>query len=382
MNGQVGLHGITNPLTFTVLRLLVDGKFHSGEILAQRLGVSRASVNNALREVDQLGLVLYSVRGKGYCLPNPPQWLSADIVRHNLRQQTGEKIAASMQIEICDNLPSTNTLLLQRAMQGASSGSVIAAEWQDSGRGRLGRKWYSGLGNALTFSLLWRFECGLSGLSGLSLAIGVALVRVLHKCGAYGAQLKWPNDILSKPNDGLSKTAKLGGVLLEAQGDMLGPSAVVIGIGLNITAPKIFLTQIEQPVIGLADLVEHVPERNFLLAALLAELEEVLQQFATQGFVAFHKEWEKYHALQGQKVTLAMPDGSRVKGIARGVTDDGALILETMRGMQIINAGEINTGEINSSKDNSRNADAGTINPAPANKHTIKTSRQIKTNGL
>lgn len=365
MNYQVGSHNIPSSLTFTLLRLLVDGKFHSGQILAQRLGISRASVNNALSEVGKLGLVLYSVRGKGYCLPNPPQWLRADIVRHSLRQQAGEKIASSMQIEIFDNLPSTNTLLLQRATQGAPSGSVIAAEWQDSGRGRFGRKWYSGLGNALTFSLLWRFECGLSGLSGLSLTIGVALIRALHKCGAYGAQLKWPNDILSKSNDGLSKTAKLGGVLLEAQGDMLGPSAVVIGIGLNISAPKIFLKQIEQPVIGLVDLIEHVPERNFLLTVLLAELAGVLQQFATQGFVAFHKEWEKYHALQGQKITLSAPDGSQLMGIARGVTDNGGLILETVQGMQIVNAGEINAGEINSLKNNNRGTDAATINPTP-----------------
>lgn len=381
MNYQVSSHSSVSPLTFTVLRLLVDGKFHSGEILAQQLGISRASVNNALSKVDQLGLVLYSVRGKGYCLPNPPQWLRADIVRHSLKQQAGEKTASSMQIEIFDNISSTNTLLLQRAMQGAPSGSVIAAEWQDSGRGRLGRKWHSGLGNALTFSLLWRFECGLSGLSGLSLAIGVALIRALHKCGAYGAQLKWPNDILSTSNDGLSKKAKLGGVLLEAQGDMLGPSAVVIGIGINITAPKVFLAQIEQPVTGLVDLVEHVPERNFLLAVLLAELEMVLQQFATQGFVAFHKEWERYHALQGQKVTLSVPDGSQVKGIARGVTDNGALVLETTQGMQIINAGEINAGKINISKNNIRETNAGTINPALRRKHTIKMSPRIKVNG-
>lgn len=372
MKYPVSSHSSVSPLTFTVLRLLVDGKFHSGEILAQQLGISRASVNNALSKVDQLGLVLYSVRGKGYCLPNPPQWLRADIVQHCLKQQAGEKTASSVQIEIFDNIPSTNTLLLQRAMQGAPSGSVIAAEWQDSGRGRLGRKWYSGLGNALTFSLLWRFECGLSGLSGLSLAIGVALIRALHKCGAYGAQLKWPNDILLTSTDGLLKKSKLGGVLLEAQGDMLGPSAVVIGIGINITAPKIFLAQIEQPVTGLVDLVEHVPERNFLLAALLVELEMVLQQFATQGFVAFHKEWEGYHALQGQKVTLSVPDGSQMKGIARGVTDNGALVLETMQGMQIINAGEINAGEINISKNNIRETNVDTINPALRRKHTIK----------
>ncbi|MFZ1318324.1 MAG: biotin--[acetyl-CoA-carboxylase] ligase, partial [Candidatus Nitrotoga sp.] len=200
------------PLTFTLLRLLEDGKFHSGEMLAQRLGISRASVSNALHGVDGYGLALYSVPGRGYCLGNPPQWLDAALIARHLGGQAGQ-----FQIEIFDSLPSSNTLLLQRAAQGAPSGSVLAVELQSGGRGRLGRSWHSGLGNALTFSLLWRFELDLSALSGLSLAVGVALIRALHALGIANVRLKWPNDVLG--GDG----GKLAGILLEAQGDMLGP---------------------------------------------------------------------------------------------------------------------------------------------------------------
>ncbi len=327
--GMGALHPCTTmkPLTFALLRQLVDGKFHSGEMLAQRLGISRASVSNALHGVADYGLALYSVPGRGYCLSNPPQWLDAALIARHLGEPAGQ-----FQIEIFDSLPSSNTLLLQRAAQDAPSGNVLAVE--------LGRSWHSGLGNALTFSLLWRFELDLSALSGLSLAVGVALIRALHALGMANARLKWPNDVLGG-NDG-----KLAGILLEAQGDMLGPSAVVIGIGLNLSMPKYLLPQIDQSVSSLEDMVAgmpeiNVPERNYLFAVILCELQAILHEFASNGFAALRAEWESHHALHNQTVRLMLPDGRTEMGIARGVTENGALILETVNGMQVFNAGEI-----------------------------------------
>lgn len=326
---------VMKPLTFALLRLLVDGKFHSGEMLAQHLGVSRASVSNALHGVDHYGLALHSVTGRGYCLNNPPQWLDAALIARHLGEQ-----AEQFQIEILDSLPSSNTLLLQRAAQGSPSGSVLAVELQSGGRGRLGRSWHSGLGNALTFSLLWRFELELSALSGLSLAVGVALIRALNALGMANARLKWPNDVLNG-NDG-----KLAGILLEAQGDMLGPSVVVIGIGLNLSKPAHLLPQINQSVSSLEELVAgmpgiKLPERNILFAVILSELQGVLHEFARNGFAALREEWESHHAWHNQSVGLRLPDGRNETGIARGVTESGALILEAAGAMQIVNAGEI-----------------------------------------
>ena len=315
---------------FALLRLLANGEFHSGSQLAQYLGISRASVSNALHQAENYGLQLYRVRGRGYCLSNPPQWLDAELITHHLGQQ-----ARQFTVEIIDCASSSNTLLLQRAAQGVPSGSVLAVEWQSSGRGRLGRTWHSGLGNALTFSLLWRFERGLSALSGLSLAVGVALIRVLSALGISGAQLKWPNDVLSKQG-------KLAGVLIEAQGDMLGPSAVVIGVGLNLFLPPALRSRIDQPVSSLADLSNYkkMPERNYLLALILLELQKILHTFAAQGFSALRAEWESHHALHKQSVQLLLPDGSRVVGLAAGITENGALMLETPQGTQIFHAGE------------------------------------------
>ena len=327
--------GVASPksLTFSLLRLLADGEFHSGELLAKQLGVSRASVNNALQGVEQYGLTLYSVRGRGYRLPEPPQWLVAEKIIAAL------KTPEIFKIEIADTALSSNTVLMQRAAQGAASGSVLAVEWQSAGRGRMGRTWHSGLGNALTFSLLWRFSSGISALSGLSLAVGVAMMRALHKLDVAGVGLKWPNDVL---ND----RGKLAGILIEAQGDMLGPSVVVIGIGLNLRLPQAVAQHIAQPVGDLAQLVAGLPERNRLLALLLQELADMLGAFAMRGFAPLRAEWESYHVYQHRAVKLLLPDGTQVTGAVCGVNDEGALRVETKQGVQVFHAGEISLREV------------------------------------
>ena len=323
-------------LIFSLLRLLEDGDFHSGEVLARQLGISRASVSNALRGVSSYGLSLYSVRGRGYCLSNPPQWLDGELIASHLTSHLGAS-ASKFRIEILDSTPSTNTLMLQRAQQGAPHGTVLATEWQSSGRGRMGKTWHSALGNALTFSLMWRFESALSSLAGLSLAAGLALIRALHSFGIEQVKLKWPNDVLSEER-------KVAGILIEAQGDMLGPSTVVIGIGLNLSLPPTLLPQLGQAVTALSDLVAEanvaMPERNALLAKILLELQNVLQAFCAHGFAALRAEWESYHAWQNKNVTVVLPDGAHASGLAVGVTDQGALILERDQETRIFHTGE------------------------------------------
>ena len=332
------------PLTFSLLRLLTDGEFHSGEVLAKQLGVSRASVNIALNDTGQYGLTLFSVRGRGYRLVEAPQWLDAKKINDWV------KMPDNFHIETAETAISSNTVLLQRAALGASSGSVLAVEWQSAGRGRLGRTWHSGLGNALTFSLLWRFKFGLSGLSGLSLAVGVAMMRALVKLGAENVGLKWPNDLLtggakSSGNSVNQPQGKLAGILIEAQGDMLGPSLVVIGIGMNLRLPQAVMKRIDQPVSDLAQFMAKPPERNYLLAMLLQELAEMLTVFAEQGFAPLRAEWESYHVYQDRKVKMLLPDNTEVSGVVRGVTDAGALRVETKQGVQVFHAGEISLRE-------------------------------------
>ncbi len=321
-----------NSRTWQLLRLLADGEFHSGDALGVALGVSRATVFNLLQDVADYGVLLQRIRGRGYRLAQPWCFLDADEVAGFLTDSR-----AVFHLEILQQATSSNTELLRRATQGAQSGSVLAVELQTAGRGRIGRVWHSGLGNALTFSLLWRFDCGLNALSGLSLVVGLAVVRALNRFGAKGVGLKWPNDILTP-------FGKLGGVLIEAQGDMYGPSAVVIGIGINCTLPRLIEREITQPVSSIDQVCPGPVSRNLLLAALLQELEQVLNVFSKRGFSALRAEWTTHHAQQNMPVQLHLPDGSMVSGIACGVSEGGELLLETQAGLRQFNSGEIGFG--------------------------------------
>ena len=233
-----------------------------------------------------------------------------------------------------DTVDSTNTALLAQAAAGAESGAVLAAEWQPRGRGRLGRVWRAGVGEALTFSLLWRFARGAGALSGLSLAIGVAVARALDTAGARDVALKWPNDVQWRGH-------KLGGILIELAGDALGPTAAVIGIGVNVRLSEATRAGIGQPAADLERACGAVPDRNRVLAALLTELGRVLDAFAREGFAPLSAEWQRRHAHQGERVTLVLPDGARMNGRACGVAQDGALLLETRAGIQRHHSGEI-----------------------------------------
>ena len=323
-----------NSRTWQLLRLLADGEFHSGDALGHQLGVSRATVFAALADVETHGVVLQRIRGRGYRLVQ--SW--ACLNTPEINQALGDT-ANIFNIELLQQASSSNTELLRRSTQSAQSGTVLAVELQTSGRGRVGRVWHSGLGNALTFSLLWRFDFGLNALSGLSLAVGVGIIRALRQFAVTGVGLKWPNDILVCHDNPLA--GKLGGVLIEAQGDMHGPSAVVIGIGINCSLPLLIEQRITQPAAAINQLCTISPGRNQLLAAVLQELASVLDEFSRTGFSSLRAEWEQYHAQQNAPVQLQMPDGRLIYGIARGVSNSGELMLETQGGIRQFNSGEV-----------------------------------------
>jgi BirA family biotin operon repressor/biotin-[acetyl-CoA-carboxylase] ligase len=316
-------------LTFSVLRLLSDGAFHSGEAMAGRLDVSRASVWNALRVLDEQGIAVNKVRGRGYRLPDPVDFLDAKRVNAVLGDKAGR-----FQLELHDVVPSTNSLLLEKAAGDAAHGCCIAAEMQLRGRGRRGRPWHAGLGEGLTFSVLWRFNQGPGALGGLSLAVGLALVRALRAAGLADVALKWPNDVLCHYR-------KLAGVLIEVQGDMLGPSAAVIGVGLNVKLSASTRDEIDQAVVDMHSLTGRRPDRSLLLGALLAELAAVLQVFDEEGFAGLREEWQAFHAYHGKAVRVMLPAGQCHEGRVSGVSDDGSLLLETACGRLCFTSGEI-----------------------------------------
>jgi BirA family transcriptional regulator, biotin operon repressor / biotin---[acetyl-CoA-carboxylase] ligase len=314
---------------FDLLRRLADASWYSGPALARELGATPAAVQRGLRELEELGLEVRRQRGRGYRLAGRYDCLDAAAVRAQLGAHAGH-----FQMELLDACVSTNTLLLERARANAPSGSVLVCELQSAGRGRRGNRWESGLGGALTFSVLWRFAQGAAGLSGLSLAVGVAVARALDALGFSDVQLKWPNDLLHAG-------CKLGGILIELHGDAAGPSAAVIGIGLNLRLRTGMRDAIAQAVTDLAAMAEHVPPRNALLAAILLELEQVLAGFAEQGFAPLRQDWMERHAHQGRPVTLSSGGGKAIAGVAAGVAEDGALLLQTAQGLERYVNGEL-----------------------------------------
>jgi BirA family biotin operon repressor/biotin-[acetyl-CoA-carboxylase] ligase len=314
-----------STLTFPVLQVLADGKFHSGEALAQRFKVTRATIWNAVQHAENLGIEIFSVRGRGYKLPQSINLL----VKNEVLKAIGEQ-RAWFALEVLDEVNSTNTYLMQN--KHAAHATCVAAHVQTNGKGRRGRTWVSRLGASLTFSLLWRFQCGAAALSGLSLCVGVALIRALRDFDVNAAQLKWPNDVLV---DG----KKLAGILIELQGDLEGPSAAVIGIGINLNLPQNMLENIDQPAIDLAS-VKGI-DQSALLGSVLKHLADVLSGFETSGFVALRNEWLSYHAYENKPVRMLLPNGTDVQGMVKGVAEDGILLVETALGLQRFSAGEI-----------------------------------------
>lgn len=309
-----------------VLRLLSHEEFRSGEDIARRLDITRASVNNAVREAEALGVAIHAVRGRGYRLGCRYDWLD------------GARLAAGgatrgFRFSLHDRLDSTNSHLMALAQQGAAHKQVVAAELQSAGRGRRGRTWHAELGRGLTFSLLWRFQRPLTALSGMSLVVGLALTRCLRALGV-AAWVKWPNDVLLGD-------AKLAGILIETQGDVLSGATAVIGIGLNLSVGAGVAERAGVPVASLNDVLDAPPARNDLLLAILAELDADLRRFDAEGFAPFAEAWMRLHAHQGHAVVIHGADGSRRPGRALGVDAQGALLLETEAGMVAIHSGEV-----------------------------------------
>lgn len=314
---------------FRGLKCLSHDRFRSGPEIAAALGISRATLSNSLKDTEQFGVSIYKVQGRGYRLAKPLDWLAYPQIVDALGP-----MAKFFNVEVVDLSPSTNSILMDKAALGAPNGTVLAAEFQSNGRGRRGRSWFAPLCGGVTFSLLWRFNQGAAQLSCLSLAVGVAVARTLRELGLEDVQLKWPNDILYRFH-------KLGGILIELSGDVLGPTYAVIGIGINMRLDESSLEKINQATTDLASLMESPPSRSVVLGKLLAQLGNVLPQFETEGFAPLRDEWHQLHAYQNRPVRMLLPRNTIEEGVVTGVASDGSLLLERPSGLTRYTVGEI-----------------------------------------
>ncbi len=314
---------------FSLLRILTDGRFHSGERLGRALGLSRAGVWNLIRRIEALGLRVFKVRGRGYRLAEALDLFELDGLAARLK-----KISPELCVEVLDECPSTNTVLAQRAAVGAPHGTVLVCEHQSAGRGRRGHSWVSVVGGSLAFSILWRFSRGTGALGGLSLALAVGAAKALERLGTRGVGVKWPNDLYCGGR-------KLGGILIESSGDILGPSAVIVGVGINVRLGTQTRERIGAPATDIASHSEAVPSRTAAFVELLESVTGVLARFSREGFAPFREEWLQRHAWQGRRVALSQAGQRVAEGKVLGVAEDGALILASVDGVERFHSGEL-----------------------------------------
>ena len=236
-------------------------------------------------------------------------------------------------IHIFPEIDSSSEYLKRRYLQKNEQAThVCFAESQSAGRGRRGRPWVSPFGTNIYCSVYRLVHRAPGDLAGLSLALGVAVIRALNAVSVTGASLKWPNDIYL---DG----KKLGGVLIDLVGEMEGPSQIVAGIGLNILMPDNESKEIDQAWIDLRRYNGQF-SRNQLAGELLTAMLEVIRQYEQQGFESFISEWETYDVLSGESVTLST-SSAEIQGTACGIDKQGAIRLNTKGTITSYHIGEI-----------------------------------------
>ncbi|CAI87948.1 MULTISPECIES: bifunctional biotin--[acetyl-CoA-carboxylase] ligase/biotin operon repressor BirA [Pseudoalteromonas] len=297
-----------------ILNALNQGGFISGQVLGEQLGISRAAISKHIKSLQEMGLDIFKVTGKGYSLNSQVGLLNqAQIQQHY--QALG---ATTAKVEVHPIIDSTNSELMRRiqAKTELESGTVIVAEMQQLGRGRRGRVWQSPFGANLYYSYFWRLDDGIQAAMGVSIVVGLAVYDAIKALYNIEVELKWPNDIY------LNKQ-KLAGVLVELDAQPQGPCQLVIGIGINLQMPESFSQHIDQ---AWTDLSQHTQQlnKNQLVASLTYYLEQRLEQYSESGLQSMHQQWNALNAFAGECVELNTGHRSW-RGICEGIDPQGGI---------------------------------------------------------
>jgi len=305
----------------TLLKLLKDGRFHSGQALGAALGVSRSAVWKQLQHLESdLNLSIHKVRGRGYQLAAPLELLEQEQLD-----------SSPWPVLIHHSLDSTNAEALRAIDSGAAAPFVVTAERQTAGRGRRGRKWVSPFAENIYYSLVLRMDGGMRQLEGLSLVVGLAVLSALRAVGLSDAGLKWPNDVLVG-------NKKIAGILLELVGDPADVCHVVLGIGINVNMR--LASEVDQAWTSVFLESGRLVNRNTLISRLNDSLLVYLKRHAAEGFSAIQAEWEQNHLWQGREVSL-IAGVHQVDGTVMGIDQQGALRMSVNGEVKVYSGGEL-----------------------------------------
>ena len=289
--------------------------FVSGDALAHRLDVSRTAVWKHVDALKRAGYQIESVRGRGYRLRHVPDRVEESAVREHLATRwLGRRL-------VCiDQTGSTNSDAAELARRNADDGTVVIANSQRAGRGRLGRSWVSAAGVNLYMSVLLRPTIVPAAAPQLSLVAGLAVAGALER-ERLSPRIKWPNDVLLGGR-------KVCGILTEIEAEADRVRFVVVGIGVNLNAT---LENFPPELHGKATSVHletgRTVARARFAASLLGELERCYESFSTFGFRSLVPEWNRRAALIGSEI-LVSGAGAELSGRYMGIDDEGALLLE------------------------------------------------------
>lgn len=294
----------------------------SGQELADRLGVSRAAVWKAVKQLQEDGYSISAVTNRGYCLEDISDVLTAEGIRLHLTEKYRE-----IPVEVFHSVSSTNTETKAAALRGAPHGTLIAADEQTAGRGRFGKPFYSPANTGLYMSVLLKPQKPLSDCVGITIAAACAITDSLESVCGIHAGIKWVNDIFFSGR-------KISGILTEAMSDFESGmvESVVVGIGVNISTENF-----PEELSGIAGSVGVFVERSRLCADIACRLLDYAENPSSPELL------EKYRSrsvVLGHEITFWQNNAERT-GKVLEIDDSGRLVIETSSGIETLRSGEI-----------------------------------------
>ncbi|MBJ6363564.1 biotin--[acetyl-CoA-carboxylase] ligase [Paenibacillus sp. GCM10012307] len=293
-----------------------EGEFLSGEAISKELNVSRTAVWKKIRKLEEQGYLFEASRKLGYKLISVPDRLSAIGMRSVLGTDRFGR-----QLHLYEAVDSTQTVLRKLAEEGAPEGTLVIAEQQLQGRGRMGRTWESPKGKGIWMSLLLRPNLAIHYSPQLTLLIAVALCRSLRQSTGLPIGIKWPNDLLVERK-------KISGILLESTAEEERLNYILAGIGISVNLEEEdYPAELLDKAISLRMLLGRKLDRTTLIAHFLKELEHLYDIYLREGFASVRTLWEALAVSLHQRVTLTTPQGV-IEGVPVGLEENGALLVQ------------------------------------------------------
>ncbi len=308
-----------------------QGNYVSGESLAKMSGLTRAAIWKQINHLRALGYRIESSPRKGYCLLMPTQVLHPFEIQEGLKtQQIGQTI------HYRDTVDSTNIWAKTLAKDGAPDGTLVIAEEQTAGRGRLGRTWASAKGKGLWTSLILRPQIAPSAIAGITVLTAVSMARAIAESTGIQVQVKWPNDLLYEGR-------KLAGILAELHGEMDRIHFLIVGVGLNVNhSAEDFPEELAERATSLRIIRGECLDRKMILQRYLEEFERAyhrMHEGNLQDVIAYAR---MHSATLGKRVTIRSGGGPSLSGEALALDDDGSLWVRDETGKEIkVFSGEV-----------------------------------------